>query len=650
MNMADTVTSPTSPAKPRLWIETLWLLDSLKAQQPLREITLQRGLNLIVSPPGSGSSGHGVGKTAFCQLLRFVLDDPHWTSGSILRDELLNSRELKEGAVAARVHVGGEVWTVLKPWLHQKHYRASRSADWRQLVANEVENEFSAYQAALRQHLVEILPVQELPTSKQSIEWYQILAWCSRDQNARYHNYYQWRADGVGFSLPARSSAALMQLVLGLLHDAATLRDLHNTAKKLESQKSQLQILREESAHLLKHVRRQLARRLNTSATTPFRQNGLFDDHPNLLALAKQRHDGYQQELREIEAERLALISEQQMLVEQRAPLKSRMDILTNEEKQIEALIAGDIQRVEELQNEASSLRQLLPTQCDAGNRQLKDCDYVIKRVEQTQIDRKQRIAMHQRSKESLEGELPPLRHRLNELEAEAKPIDTQLIEINNRNIELDEKYTQSLSAQRLLNESIEDYKDYESYVTGKSQSAEIIEAEQNLALIHRHHEQLQMQLETERETVKGRRRAISESMRNVAKSLPSFEWGVFNDEDKYRNHPFQMGPMRSTTFKVLEILAGDIACLLDSKSKESFHPGFLLHDSPREAEMSETILWSLLEHVVSNKSDYFQYIVTTSTEPTEELKPFERLKLSANSEDGLLFRHRLGSSQRVLT
>ncbi len=647
--MTDAATLPTSPAKPRLWVETLWLLDSLTAQQPLREIPLQRGLNLIVSPPGSGSSGHGVGKTAFCQLLRFVLDDPLWSSGSALRNELLNSRELKEGAVAARVHVGGEVWTVLKPWLHQKHYRASRSADWRQLVANEVENEFSAYQAALRQHLVEILPVQELPTSKQSIEWYQILAWCSRDQNARYHNYYQWRADGVGFSLPARSPAALMQIVLGLLHDATTLRDLDSTAREIEEQKSKLQALREEPAQLLRHVRRQLTQRLHTPVTTPFRQDGLFE-HPNLLALAKQRHDGYQQELQEIEAERLALAAERQALVEQRAPLKARIDLLTNEIEQSEAMLAGDMQRVAELQKEVSSLQQQLLTRCDAGNRLLRNCNHVMERIEQTQIDRKQRIALHQRSKEELEGDLAHLRRRRDELEVETEPMNAQVADIDQREAKLMTRHAQSLSADQLLSDAIEDYEHYESIASGRSQSAEIVTVERKLESSRYRHEQLQIQHKKEREAVKGRRRAISESMQAVAKSLPSFQWGAFSDEDKYRNHPFQMGPMRSTTFKVLEILAGDIACLLDSKSKESFHPGFLLHDSPREAEMSETILWSLLEHVVSNKSDYFQYIVTTSTEPTEELKPFERLKLSANSEDGLLFRHRLGSSQRVLT
>lgn len=645
----DNAAIPTkSHARPRLWVETLWLLDSLTAQQPLREIPLRRGLNLIVSPPGTGSAGHGVGKTAFCQLLRFVLDDPFWSDGSTLRDELLQSREVKEGAVAARVHVGGETWTVLKPWLHQKHYRASRTADWRQLAANDAENEFTAYQAALRQHLVDILPIQELPTSKQSIEWHQILAWCSRDQNARYHNYYQWRADGVRFSLPAKSPAALMQIVLGLLHDATTLRDLDSAAKAMEDQKSQLQALREEPARLLKHVRRQLTRRLNVSAATPFRQEGLLE-HPNLIGIAKQRHDAYQQELRAIETERQGLAADHQAWVERRAPLKSVMDLLANEIEQVEALIAGDIQRVEELQNEASSLQQRLPTRCDAGNRLLKDCSYVIERIEQTQIDRKQRIALHQRSKESLESELPPLRSRLNELKVEMAPIAAQLAAIDRQNTELDSRYAQSLSADQLLSEAIEDYEHYESVASGKSQSTDIEAVERKLEATQRRHEQLQIQLEKERDAVKGRRRVISDSMQAVAKSLPSFRWGVFNNEDKHRNHPFQMGPMHSTTFKVLEILAGDIACLLDSSTAQSLHPGFLLHDSPREAEMSEAILWSLLGHVASSGSDSFQYIVTTSTEPTEAFKPFERLRLSSDSEDGLLLLRRLGADPASL-
>ena len=646
--MSDVSISASNPVRPRLWVETLWLLESLTAAQPLREIPLQRGLNLIVSPPGTGSSGHGVGKTAFCQFLRFVLDDPLWSDGSTLRDELLRSRELKEGAAAARVHVGGETWTVLKPWQHQKLYRASRTADWRQLAANDVENEYAAYQAALRLHLVEILPVQKLPGSEQSIEWHQILAWCSRDQNARYQNYYQWRADGAGFSLPAKSPAALMQIVLGLLPDGTTLRELDGTAKKLEQHKSALQALREEPVRLLKHVRRQLIRRLNVSANTPFRQDGLLE-HPNLIGIAVQRHEAFEQELLAIDAERQELGAQRQVWMEKRTPLKAGIDMLTNRIQQDEAFAAGDLQEVERLQNEASSLQQLLPTRCDAGSRLLKECDHVMERVNQTQIDRRQRITQHQRSKETLENELLPLRRRLAELEAEAAPMNEQLKAIDQRDAALTTRHAQSLSADQLLSDAIEDYELYEDIATGKSTSPEIGKLERQLESTQHRHGQLQTRLVKERDAVTGRRQVISAAMHAVAKSLPSFHWGVLSDDDKHRNRPFQMGPMHSTTFKVLEILAGDLACLLDSTSMQSFHPGFLLHDSPREAEMSESMLWALLGHVALSGSSSFQYVVTTSTEPAEVLKPFERLRLSSASEDGLLLRRRVGAEQRPL-
>ncbi len=647
MNAAGTP-APLTP-KPRLWVETLWLLESLTANEPLREIPLRQGLNLIVSPSEKSSSGHGVGKTAFCQLLRFALDDPLWPEGSALRDELLRNQDLREGAVAARVHVGGETWTVLKPWRHQKMYRASRTSDWRQLAAGSAENEYHAYQDALRQNFVEILPVRELPDSRQPVEWHHILAWCSRDQNARYQHYFQWRAEGVRFSLPARSPLALMQIALGLLHDATTLRDLDSITKAIESHESKMKHLREESARLLNHVHRQLANRLEAPTNTPFHQEGLIE-HPNLIDIARQRRDAYQKELKSIEEMRRILVDKRQIRLEKRTPLNGVVSLLANEIGQIEALIAGDIEQLETLQNEATSLQQNLSKHCDAGNRLLKDCCHVIERIEQVQIDRKQRSAYHQQTKKSLESRLVPLRRRLDEIKEKILPIDKELTDIDRESIELDKRYGQTLSAKQLLNEAIEDYEHYESLASGKTHSPDINAAQRKLDADRHRYGQLQVQLERERQVVAGRRKAISGAMMAVAKSLPSFQWGVFNDAEKHRNHPFQMGPMRSTTYKVLEILAGDVACLLDSVQEQSFHPGFLLHDSPREAEMSEHILWALLGHVAENGSDSLQYIVTTSTEPPEYLKDFERLRLSADSVDGLLLRKRMGVEQGALS
>jgi uncharacterized protein YoxC len=575
-----------------------------------------------------------------------VLEDPLWSAGSPLRDELLHS--LKDGAVAARVHVGGEAWIVVKPWQYQKQYRASRRASWKQVARGEVPNEHAMYVEALQTFLVDCLPVNEFPGSQQPIQWYQILAWCSRDQNARYQSYYQWRAEGVGFSLPAKSPATLVQVVLGLLSDASTLRALEKTDRELRTTEAELAELRRQPADLLVHVRRQLLRQLNALDRTPFRQNGLFE-HPNLLALAKQRHAGYEGDLALLENERQGLAGQQEALLERRTPLRSGVDLLRNQVDQVEAVIAGDLERVEELQNEASSLQQRLATRCDAGNVLLKDCNYVDARIKQVRFERFQGVAKHQQSKQHLEQELRAYRERLNQLESECKPFDTQLAEIAARSRDLAQRNANVLQDIQRLRDVIEDYELYESVVEGRASWGKIAETERRLRVLQRKSAQLEAKLQIQRRAFRERRKAVSDWMQRIAKALPRFDWGVFNDDEQHRARPFRLGPMHSTTYGVLETLAGDLACLLDSSNKGSFHPGILIHDSPREAEMNEEILWALLSMVSLETHDHLQYIVTTSTRVEQKFGRFVRLALGSSKERDLLFRNRIGVEERPL-
>lgn len=622
----------------------MWIVDSLEAEEPIREIELQRGVNLVVSPPGSGNAGHGVGKTAFCQLVRFVLEDPLWAAGSSLRDELLHS--MGDGAVAARVHVGDDIWTVVKPWQHQKHYRASLNATWKQLARGEVANEHAAYLEALQKCLVDGLPVKAIPGAQQAFQWHHILAWCSRDQNARYQSYYQWRTDGVGFGLPAKSSALLMRTVLGSPTDAGTYRALERLDRALKAAESSLEELRRRPADLLAHVRHRLVRQLDAAEATAFRSDGLFE-HPNLLALAQQRYAGYEREVEKLEADRQALWAEQRDMVERRAPLKNAIDLIANQVDQIEAAIAGDMNRIQELRNERASLQQRSPTKCDAGNVLLKDCRYVNERIEQLQFDRWQGVAKHQKSMEDLERDLHPYRERLRELRTECEPRDMELAEIDKRSRELTQRNAEVLRDMQRLSELIEDYEFYENVINGKASWEEIADAERQLETLQEQRSGLELKLRAEQEAFRKRRRTISDRMQTIVQALPRFEWGVF--DERHKGRPFRLGPMHSTTFGVVEILAGDIACLLDSASGDSFHPGFLIHDSPREAEMSEDIFWALLSVASKEKDPAYQYIVTTSTRAEKKFGRFVRLSLSSATDGDLLFRKRIGAEEPPL-
>lgn len=632
---------------PRLWVETLWILDSLDTSQPIREVPLRRGLNLVVSPPRGGSVGHGVGKTAFCQLLRFVLDDPDWSTGSALRDELLHT--FPEGAVAARVHVGGETWTVLKLWRHQRQNRASRHATWRQLADNEVENEYGVYSAVLTRTLVDPLPIKQLPGSEQPIQWPHILAWCSRDQNARYQGYFKWRAKGAGFRLPAKSPPYLVKAVLGLLRDDAMLQQIEQQEQEVSRLTSELASLREEPTRMLLLARQQLARQLDVTGDTPFRRRDLLDEQ-NLLDRARQRKQGYAQELATLGDRVTELDRERDQLVGRCAPIRENIELLENEIAQYEALKQNNMDRVRELQQEAKSLQHRQDTMCDLGHRLLRDCQYVETRIELVQIDRARGARKYSDDIKTIDAELAKAKTALATWQEACIPLDQQAQDLEAQREHLLSRRASIIADDRRLQEAIAAYESYEPVAMGYAPHKDAEELEERLHASKAQLARLWGKQNEDSDEFAERLRSISGRMQALADQLPAFSWGRFRDDEQAKSRPFQLGPQTSTTFRVLETLTGDVACLLDSVDAGSFHPGFLLHDSPREAEMSEAIFWALITQMRGDDPEGFQYLVTTSTDAPAKLNEFVRLTLDSSDESGYLFRTRIGTETRSLS
>ncbi|TAY60374.1 hypothetical protein [Rhizobium leguminosarum] len=88
-----------------------------------------------------------------------------------------------------------------------------------------------------------------------------------------------------------------------------------------------------------------------------------------------------------------------------------------------------------------------------------------------------------------------------------------------------------------------------------------------------------------------------------------------------------------------------DLAALTLAMEGRTLHPDFLLHDSPREADLGRS-LYSEIFHFAQSLEDVgpsplFQYIITTTTEPPEEFRnvPWLRLQLQGSPEEDRLFR-----------
>jgi hypothetical protein len=119
---------------------------------------------------------------------------------------------------------------------------------------------------------------------------------------------------------------------------------------------------------------------------------------------------------------------------------------------------------------------------------------------------------------------------------------------------------------------------------------------------------------------------------------------GFFFPHDE--NRPFQLSLGGGEAYRVLEVLPGDMACMLDSAKGKGAFPGFVSHDYPREADVSTGLyedFLSLIGHLQKEQHFPFQYIVTTTTPPPDELqdRKFVCLFLDPGDEAGLLFGYR---------
>lgn len=97
-----------------------------------------------------------------------------------------------------------------------------------------------------------------------------------------------------------------------------------------------------------------------------------------------------------------------------------------------------------------------------------------------------------------------------------------------------------------------------------------------------------------------------------------------------------------------LKALAFDLAATLMAVEGRAALPAFLIHDSPREADLGLSHyhrLFRLIRHLEQvGQPPLFQYIVTTTTEPPRELRtsPFVVAELSGMAADSRLPRRAL--------
>lgn len=639
---------------PRLWVETIWLVESREPLVLTRAIELHPGLNIVWAKeptskesPGLSSAGHGVGKTSLCLLMRYVLGDDAPAIAS-LREKATAS--FPKGGVAAKVHLDGTTWLVFRPYGAYSHSLASQCDELVLLLHGTIPSEFSGYLNALEQFSIGRLAAQSLPGTNQPLKWRHLLAWCIRDQRTRFDGFYHWRdGEGLGFTRPRRDPPLFVSSVLGLV-DAGLdqlLREIESKQNQLDQGKERIAELERAPVFALTHADRQLRIRLGAGEDEPLYDTIVESSVGSRvrMALAAAEQDEKRWEL-EIEQSEELLAHEQIRL----ANLNNVLQLAEVEVGIAKSLVDANRADFERLTTLRDQLEGLSGGRCDHGDVEFSECKYIQ--------DRKSTVSMswHRDGKEvhaNAADLARQLARRESEFQKASAAVSGQSQRVSIKRAELrrlNVRVATSESSRTLLERSWNELQLLHSQRAQGVDSAELVQA-------RKRQQELESKLNGLRTSVAGRRSQQSSRAETIksltacvsARLLGAAGHARFVPDQELR--PFEVS-RGGEAYQVLEVLLGDIVCLLDAAtSKASSHPGFLVHDCPREADMSERLYREFFlvaaeaaEQLRQTYAVPFQFIVTTTSSPPEEIQraPYIVLELEPGSDEKLLFKREL--------
>jgi hypothetical protein len=617
--------SPTvrHPGEPAVWLKRLVLLRSRdRGETPVRDIDFRLGLNIIrVAEPGEGvgrAFGHNVGKTLLVRLIRYCLGDSFFAD--------LTARErirlvLPDGWVAAVVRVRGIDWAVARPLARRLSGWCVEADDWTALLGdNAALRPYAAFQEALADLVPADFARVRLEGPDRPPAWTDLLGWLARDQHCRYTHHAHWRhadAESGVAALSLGDANLLMRLTMGLFDAEERRQTADLTALRAEAQRLEVGIDRERlGAELLRQ--------------------GLLAN-PGLTDVP----DG-----------QLFIESLRAQIAHCREPLQRSLE------------------GADELRAYEESERRLAASRSEA--------DRTAGRLEELRRRRQRAVLLEvSRSRDALSrarlscglqgclhltgGPLPDLLREefVRALAADAADLEREESEVSAALAGLE------LEAARARTERDLAHVRYEKAVAGLRQTlagyyAAMGELERysacqaRLASLEnrlRANGDRERELERKREArAEGWGRALADLnalFAVVTEALLCRPAGglVLNLRDGLAPRADEVaGEAFGTAARVIGF---DLTCMLATMLGRGAHPRLLIHDSPREADMHQGIYENLyrfvrgLEERFPGKEPAFQYLITTTTPPPDEMgaAPWVRETLNAATPQGLLLR-----------
>lgn len=604
----------------------------------IRNIPLRQGLNIIWSPDdGSrrGQIGHGGGKTTFCRLLRYCLGEDSF-GPEAQRRALFDAMPM--GRVGAEVRLSGETWLIRRSFQPLKEDYALRGPSFAEVDEFPAEpTSMQAFRdAATQAFLADVLPLVPASIGNDGA-WLAVLAWTTRDQECRFGHLLDWRSPDSGSrspvsgrSRPQEDREAVVRIVLNALR-----MEEIETKRKWEAENAALGNQRTQVGRLswrLTEWRRELAQALGLNADNASGLDAAIIKAAAAEQLAKLQSLPNPVTLDRLRAAREAV--ENAVRAEGDARAAVALASSKKEDQEVIARIIAD--ELPELSAQNQRLEYPVCPTCgvlidkaraEGCGLAIQPCDLVALQAKVDRLLQTRKAALAEVAR--LQSELPTLQHTL----AAAGQTLTQR---RNQLTALERAAFARSQELRVAERNLDSTTEFER------SAAQLDEAERAIE-----------QHETRLKTLRGELDAHLSAVANLIGELSERFDSIFHQmipvdnrcNVKLDGNGFGIRvPAGGTAIVSLDVVLFDLAVLAMAIEGKTRHPGLLVHDSPREADLGGSIYAGLFDLAMKlegfGPAPLFQYVVTTTTEPPDEFRSLPWLRLTlrgAPAEERLL-------------
>jgi hypothetical protein len=637
------ITPATGLTEPRLWVKRLAIWRD-PGGEVVQDVALRPGLNIIWSPDGADAAtaaaegtaiGHGGGKTLFCRLLRYCLGENRFATEA-QRERI--GAAFPNGIVGAEVMLDGTCWAIVRPLGVRRRHMAVAGGNLDEIAAGDgASTGLEPFIEAVDKRIITPELGELIGSRRDGPAWPIALAWLTRDQECRFDDVLDWRSPASDSDAPMPASGrekgprleALRALLMAITPEERATRE---QVARLEEERRTAE---QEIGHRRWEIERTHARLVSALDLT----NQNLPDLPLLIDVMRRSASERVAAAVKLPASGPAELAKAR---EEFEAARSEWTRLDGERIRIETSIPIEQRVLSEIQGELPGLSF---SKAEAESQICPICDVPIDRAlaEKCGLSHKlhdpaacrARWEKRKQDFEDQESRLALLRQEGTQI-LEQIAIAKQRVDLLARRVAGIEKTRDAREAAWYSARRLQDDVD---------RLADLVIAQDGAVAGLR---ELTTTLEKERERLGAFRDKQARVFGQISEKFDPIVRRLVGNDAKGRvalsgvglELSVDMGGDRTTAaIDSLKVLAFDLAAMCLSIEGSTRVPAFLLHDSPREADLGLSIYHQLFQFAreVEERTNQplFQYIVTTTTRPSDDLTREPWLRLTLHGSPG---------------